>query len=355
MMGGVKLILSGENILNGVSEERDNAQPTIGVAGDVTIIGSGSLYISADVGNSAVKVYEGASLELAGGILSVFKEGLLGEAGGALYANEASVTISGGAFNGYSNSDNVSVISAGVLNVTGGIVRAQAVKSPFSIEADTAGISGGSLYCYGHTGNSSSFTKEYFGAEAISGLSDTPSCTFEQVLPFEDVLVTDRYFEDIRLAYNAGYFTGISATQFAPGSNMTRAMFVTVLYRIAGSPTMSSESGIRNSEFSDVVSGAWYDDAVAWAVENGITTGTSDTTFSPNSVVTVEQLAVFLSRYMSMKGEKATPNNGDNGIGSSAWARAASAWAVESGILPQGVSFKAEADRALLAAVLQKL
>ena len=354
-LNGCKLILAGDNALMNSSDERDNAQPTVSVSGSVTITGPGSLYSGASLGNSAIMLSSGASLELTSGTLSVFKDGLLSIAGGALYANEASVTISGGVFNGYTNSDNVSVISANKLAITGGTVRVQAIKSPAAIEGETVSISGGTLYCYGHTGNSSSFTKAYNGQEAITGLSGSASCTFEQVLPFEDVIVTDEHFEAVRRAYNAGYFTGVSATEFAPDAGMTRAMFVTVLYRIAGEPNVNLVFGTQNSEFTDVPAGAWYSAAVAWAVENGITAGTSDTTFSPNAIVTAEQLALFLYRYMGMTGETVAPSNGDYGAGSSAWARAAASWAVENGVLPAGINFKADADRALLALAVSNL
>ena len=90
---------------------------------------------------------------------------------------------------------------------------------------------------------------------------------------------------------------GISDTRFAPDGNMTRAMLVTVLYRLAGSPASGS-----GTAFTDVVPGSWYEKAVAWASENGIAKGVSDTRFAPNDLVTREQIAAMLYRYTGWKG-----------------------------------------------------
>jgi len=343
-LNGGTLTLKGENSLKNSSDVRDNANPTISISGNETIDGYGTLYVSADIGNSAVNLAEGAALEQKGAVLTLVKEGLLGEAGGgAIFASNASVTISGGTLSGYTNSDNVPVISARTLTITRGTVRAQAAKSPIAIEANSVTINGGTLLVSGHTGNSSSTAKAYSGAEAIKGLSGSPSCTFETALSFDDVRVTDDYFNAIRAVYNAGYFTGMSATEFSPNTGMTRAMFVTVLYRMAGSPAVSS-----GTAFTDLTQD-WYRNAVIWAVEKGITAGTSATTFSPNAQVTIEQTALFLSRYAKLSGKTAAPINGDNASGSSPWARAAAAWAVECGILPKNCEFGRYATRAELA------
>ena len=89
-----------------------------------------------------------------------------------------------------------------------------------------------------------------------------------------------------------GWFRGMDATHFVPNESTTRAMMVTTLYRLAGSPEVTEKSS-----FADAPENAWYTDAVAWAVQNGVTEGTSEETFSPHKKVTREQAATFLYRY----------------------------------------------------------
>lgn len=342
-LSGGTLTLKGKNKLVGICDVKDNLNPTISVSGSETIAGTGSLYVSAVVGNAAVKLAPEAVLELKSGTLSLQKEGLLGSAGGALYAGQATVIISGGTFLGYTNSDNVSVISARNLQVSGGRVRAQASKSPVALQGGTVSLTGGTLYCMGHSGNSQSLAKAYYNTEAITGLSGAAKCAFEKALPLADVYVTDEYFDAVRNVYSAGYLTGTSANQYSPDMSMTRGMFVTVLYRMAGSPAVSAPAA-----FNDLKQG-WYKNAVAWAVKEGITEGTSETSFSPNANVTLQQAAVFLRRYAEMNGKTVTVQNGESGAGAASWARASVAWAAENGMLPLGSDFTVEAKRSLLA------
>lgn len=111
-------------------------------------------------------------------------------------------------------------------------------------------------------------------------------------LPFTDVLTTDWFYEDVAFVYNEGLFTGTSDTTFSPNAPMTRAMLVTVLYRLEGEPTVTGRSG-----FADVVLNSYYEDAVTWAADNGIVNGTSTSAFSPEQNVTREQMAAILYRY----------------------------------------------------------
>lgn len=98
--------------------------------------------------------------------------------------------------------------------------------------------------------------------------------------------------DEILNATYRGWFQGVDDTHFAPNVSTTRAMMVTTLYRMAGSPEVTEKSS-----FTDVPEDAWYTDAVAWAVQNGVTEGTSEETFSPYEEVTREQAATFLYRY----------------------------------------------------------
>ena len=109
---------------------------------------------------------------------------------------------------------------------------------------------------------------------------------------FTDVKTNGYYYKAVLWAVEKGITKGITKTQFDPNGNCTRGQIVTFLYRYAGSPSVDKTS----SKFTDVKSGAFYADAVAWAVANGITAGTSKTTFSPENVCTRAQTVTFLYR-----------------------------------------------------------
>ena len=115
-------------------------------------------------------------------------------------------------------------------------------------------------------------------------------------LPFTDVRESDWFYDDVVFAYENGLFSGTSDTTFSPNTSMTRAMLVTVLYRLEGQPAVNGRSG-----FSDVQYNGYYEDAVTWAADNGIVNGTSTSTFSPNANVTREQMAAILYRYAQYK------------------------------------------------------
>ncbi|MBQ6789152.1 MAG: S-layer homology domain-containing protein [Clostridia bacterium] len=111
-------------------------------------------------------------------------------------------------------------------------------------------------------------------------------------LPFTDV--TDGwYIDSVEYAYATGLMNGSSATTFSPSVKTNRAMIVQMLYNLEGKPVVDK----TNNPFTDVAD-TWYTDAVLWAYQSGVTTGTSATTFAPDALVTREQVAVFLYRYM---------------------------------------------------------
>ena len=115
-------------------------------------------------------------------------------------------------------------------------------------------------------------------------------------LPFTDVSTSDWFYDDVKFVYENGLFSGTDSRSFSPSASMTRAMLVTVLYRLEGEPAVAGRSS-----FADVRSGAYYEKAVIWAAANGIVTGTSSTSFSPDAKVTREQLAAILYRYAQYK------------------------------------------------------
>lgn len=109
--------------------------------------------------------------------------------------------------------------------------------------------------------------------------------------PFKDVVSTDWFYEDVVYVYENKLTTGTSDTTYEPGLTTSRGQLVTMLYRMAGEPEVSGETG-----FTDLTQD-YYKDAVLWAFQNGIVTGRSDTKFDPEADVTRQELATILYRY----------------------------------------------------------
>ena len=118
--------------------------------------------------------------------------------------------------------------------------------------------------------------------------------TSTKKMAFTDVASTDWFYPTVGYAYDTGLMSGTSDTTFAPVTQTSRAMIVQLLYNMEGRPAVDT----ANNLFTDVPTDQWYAPAVLWAYRNGVTTGTSATTFSPDTLVTREQVAVFLYRYM---------------------------------------------------------
>ena len=175
-------------------------------------------------------------------------------------------------------------------------------------------------------------------------------------LPFTDVRETDWFYDDVVFAYENGLFSGTTATTFSPYASMTRAMLVTVLYRLEGEPAVTGRSG-----FSDVTIGSYYEAAVTWAADNGIVNGTSAVTFSPSENVTREQMAAILCRYAQYKqygtSASASLSAFSDAAAVSTYAKAPLSWAVEEKLV-NGTDGKllprASATRAQVAAILHR-
>ena len=162
--------------------------------------------------------------------------------------------------------------------------------------------------------------------EATEPEATEPEATNPAENPFTDITTDAYYFTPVLWAVEKGVTTGVSETSFAPEATCTRGQIVTFLWRSKGSPAPAS----ANNPFTDVPAGQWYTDAVLWAVEKGITTGTSATTFSPDAGCTRGQVATFLWR---AEGEPAS--NGSNiftDIAPGAYYYDAVLWAVENSI-----------------------
>ena len=183
-----------------------------------------------------------------------------------------------------------------------------------------------------------------------------PASDSKPKLPFTDVSTSDWFYSDVMFVYENGLFSGTDSRSFSPNASMTRAMLVTVLYRLEGEP-----AGTGSSSFSDVSSGSYYEKAVAWAAANGIVTGTVSTSFSPDAKVTREQLAAILYRYAQYKkldtDASAKLDSFSDAGNVSGYASEALSWAVSEGLI-NGASGrlmpKGDATRVQVAAILHR-
>lgn len=171
--------------------------------------------------------------------------------------------------------------------------------------------------------------------------------------PYTDLDTTQWYHEAVDYALQQGLFVGLSSTTFGPGRQMSRGMFVTVLARIEAARG-GKVTGFTQS-YTDVASGMWYEEAIAWATEAGIVSGVGRNRFDPNGALTREQIATILYNYarylgldVSVSGQPLQYADADS---ISAWAMDAMVWAYERGVLtgkprnladPQGDATRAE-------------
>ena len=177
--------------------------------------------------------------------------------------------------------------------------------------------------------------------------------------PFTDLDKDAWYRDGVAWALHEGVMNGTGGSSFAPNTAASRAMIVTMLYRMAGEP--AAEGG---ASFEDVPAGQWYTNAVRWAAENGIVNGYGDGRFGPNDVLTREQLAAILCRYAQLEGLDTGTGAGEtlsafhDAAAVSAWAIQPIGWAVSEGII-QGtgndtISPSTDANRAQIATMLMR-
>lgn len=145
-------------------------------------------------------------------------------------------------------------------------------------------------------------------------------------LPFTDVADDAYYADSVAWAVANNVTSGVSATSFAPNASCTRGQMVAFLWRANGSPEPKS----MTTSFTDVKSGAYYEKAVAWAVENNVTTGTSSTTFSPDASVTRAQAVTFQWRANASPAAASASSFTD--VAASAYYASAVNWAVENNV-----------------------
>ena len=174
---------------------------------------------------------------------------------------------------------------------------------------------------------------------------------------YTDVPADSWYANAVKYCYDNGLMDGIGGDEFAPNAVTTRAMVVTVLYRIEGEPSASGNGG-----FTDVPSGQWYTEAVAWAKAHGIVNGYSATEFAPDDAMTREQMAAVMFRYAEYKGvasDTSADLSGYTDAGKvSTWAEEAMEWAnaekIITGTSTTKLAPSGSSTRAQLATVLMR-
>lgn len=176
-------------------------------------------------------------------------------------------------------------------------------------------------------------------------------------LPFADIPSGSWYYDDVAYVYDTGLMTGLTATAFGPNLSTTRGMIVTILWRMENEPAAK-----HGCPFADVRRGSYYEQAIAWASENGIVTGFDSSTFAPDRAITREQLAAILFRFAAYRGMDAVTlrenlSSFQDQAAISAYAVSALNWAVGEGLM-QGTGDKLEptgnATRAQVAAMLRR-
>ena len=178
----------------------------------------------------------------------------------------------------------------------------------------------------------------------------------EPELPFDDVAEADWFYDEVKYVYDQGMMNGTTAQSFTPNAPTSRAMLVTVLYRLSGAPSAGVPA------FPDVPAGQYYADAVGWAAQQAIVNGYENGLFVPDGLLTREQLATILYRYARAMGYNTSARGELNGFADraaiSSYASDAIAWAVGTGLLSGmgdgTISPQGQATRAQLAAVLTR-
>ena len=161
----------------------------------------------------------------------------------------------------------------------------------------------------------------------------TFTAVWSETLPYPDVQKNAWYYDYVKYVFEKGLMTGKDDGTFAPGENLVCAQFALILYRMEGEPAVDS-----HTDFPDVPVSIWYSDAVAWAAQNGIVTGYSDTgCFGPNDPINREQMATMMYRYAKYKGYD-TSADGDlsgypDAASVNAFAREGMSWCTDNKII----------------------
>jgi len=227
----------------------------------------------------------------------------------------------------------------------------------------TNGSSSGSSYDGGYSGstNSGKGNSSNSDKQAEENIVDEAAPVEEPdyevfLLSFNDVNETQWFYDSVKFVNYLGLMGGVSDKEFAPQSNLTRGMLVTILYRL------SDEPECEEPEFSDVKEDAWYSKGIAWAAENGIVNGVGGGMFAPDTNITREQIAVIMYNFskfseIDVTGKAEILGYSDNSQ-ISEWANDAMEWAVGYGLISgKGDNIldpKGNATRAEIATILSR-
>ena len=303
---------------------------------------------SGNSGSSSASVTKGSTISIKNGSSSVFSATALCNAS-YIFFSSPSLT-SGTSYTLYSGSTSVSTATAQTGSSQSGGMQpgngqqhgaTQHQQGPSAAPAQDSNANSGNSSGSADTSGSSSASST---ANAASGNR------------FSDVSTGSWYYDAVQYVYSAGLMSGTGSYVFSPDGATTRGMIVTILYRLEGSPACGSAS------FSDVSSGKYYAQDVAWAAENGIVSGYSASRFGPENAITCEQLAAILYRYAAYKGYDVSDlasltGYADNDL-VAAYAKTSFAWAVQADIISgtgaNRLSPSAGATRAQVAAMLMR-
>lgn len=290
------VILSGRSIINA-----RNA----GVAALQVQFAAGTVTLDSDA-LAALDLHKDVAVSLTGASLTAAQQRALGSQAATATLANASVLVDGAAVKYPAGSVRASVP-----------VRAADDLTAWSLAED------GTISAVGGAWDAQQQTYTF---DVVSGV--TAIARF----PFTDVVAGTWYYGAAAYAYNNGLFAGMTPTTFAPNATMTRAMLVSVLWRLAGAPAPKAPN-----TFVDVPDGAWYTDAVTWAAENGVVSGIGGSRFDPSGFVTREQTAEILYNYAHSKGydvsARADLTAFPDAASVSGWAEEALSWANAAGLI----------------------
>ena len=303
---------------------------------------------SGNSGSSSASVTKGSTISIKNGSSSAFSTTALCNAS-YIFFSSPSLT-SGTSYTLYSGSTSVSTATAQTGSSQSGGMQPGSNQQPGATQPQPGQSAGPAQAPNANSGNSS-------GSADTSGSSSAGSAAnAASGNRFSDVSTGSWYYDAVQYVYDAGLMSGTGSYVFSPDGATTRGMIVTILYRLEGNPSTGSAS------FSDVSSGKYYAQAVAWAAENGIVSGYSASRFGPENAITREQLAAILYRYAAYKGYAVSDlasltSYADNSLVAS-YAKTPFAWAVQAGIITgtgaNRLSPSAGATRAQVAAMLMR-
>lgn len=279
-----------------------NQEATYGFVADQDLAGRTGVYVTAKHSGASVTVYVTA------------KSGVL--------SDDGSLTLGT-----ISSADGLSTFT--VEQATGLKLIASDNTETTYPSVDTGDSTGGGS---GGSGGGSSSGGSGGGSGGSDNSGNSGGDKEEAGLPFTDVASGSWYYDSVAYVYEQGLMGGTGEGRFSPDLTTSRAMIVTILYRLEGSPAVSG-----GASFADVTAGQWHSDGVAWASANGIVTGYSNGSFGPDDTITREQMAAILYRYARYKGYDLSAQAALDGYADaaqvSAYAADAMKWAVGSGLI----------------------